>query len=525
MRKNITVIPATRNFSAGIIPRQVLRKKAAGYARVSTDHDEQFTSYTAQVDYYTQFIKSHADWEFVEVYTDEGISGTSTKRREGFNRMVEDALAGKIDIIVTKSVSRFARNTVDCLTTVRKLKDAGVVVFFEKENIWTDDSKGEVLITIMSSLAQEESRSISENVTWGQRKRFADGKVSIPYGRFLGYRKGPDNLPEIVPEEAEVVRLIYRMFMSGKTPATIAKTLTAEEILTPAGYTKWKPDTVLSILTNEKYKGDALLQKKFTVDFLTKKQKVNEGEVPQYYVENSHPAIIAPTEFDAVQAEIQRRKTLGRRYSGQSILSARIVCGDCGDFFGPKVWHSNSKYRRVIWQCNSKFDDGHTCGTPTLNEEDVKARFLVAINSLIKDRVALIEDLRLMQKALTNCEPLDAQIADLAADMEVLVERIRKHIETNATTALDQAEYETRYNSLMRRFENAKKKHDELVRQKAERENKAIMIGGFMFEMMERDQPLKEFDDHLWLVAIDHVTAYHDGRLVFQFKSGLEVTA
>ena len=525
MRKNITVIPATRNFSAGIIPRQVLRKKAAGYARVSTDHDEQFTSYTAQVDYYTQFIKSHADWEFVEVYTDEGISGTSTKRREGFNRMVEDALAGKIDIIVTKSVSRFARNTVDSLTTVRKLKEAGVVVFFEKENIWTDDSKGEVLITIMSSLAQEESRSISENVTWGQRKRFADGKVSIPYGRFLGYRKGPDNLPEIVPEEAEVVRLIYRMFMSGKTPATIAKTLTAEEILTPAGYTKWKPDTVLSILTNEKYKGDALLQKKFTVDFLTKKQKVNEGEVPQYYVENSHPAIIAPTEFDAVQAEIQRRKTLGRRYSGQSILSARIVCGDCGDFFGPKVWHSNSKYRRVIWRCNSKFDDGHTCGTPTLNEEDVKARFLVAINSLIKDRVALIEDLRLMQKALTNCEPLDAQIADLAADMEVLVERIRKHIETNATTALDQAEYETRSNSLMRRFENAKKKHDELVRQKAERENKAIMIGGFMFEMMERDQPLKEFDDHLWLVAIDHVTAYHDGRLVFQFKSGLEVTA
>ena len=269
MRKNITVIPATRNFSAGIIPRQVLRKKAAGYARVSTDHDEQFTSYTAQVDYYTQFIKSHADWEFVEVYTDEGISGTSTKRREGFNRMVEDALAGKIDIIVTKSVSRFARNTVDSLTTVRKLKEAGVVVFFEKENIWTDDSKGEVLITIMSSLAQEESRSISENVTWGQRKRFADGKVSLPYGRFLGYRKGPDNLPEIVPEEAEVVRLIYGMFMAGKTPAAIAKILTADGVLTPAGCETWKTSTVVSILKNEKYKGDALLQKKFTVDFLT----------------------------------------------------------------------------------------------------------------------------------------------------------------------------------------------------------------------------------------------------------------
>ena len=525
MRKNITVIPATRNFSAGIIPRQVLRKKAAGYARVSTDHDEQFTSYTAQVDYYTQFIKSHADWEFVEVYTDEGISGTSTKRREGFNRMVEDALAGKIDIIVTKSVSRFARNTVDSLTTVRKLKEAGVVVFFEKENIWTDDSKGEVLITIMSSLAQEESRSISENVTWGQRKRFADGKVSLPYGRFLGYRKGPDNLPEIVPEEAEVVRLIYRMFMAGKTPAAIAKILTADGVLTPAGCETWKTSTVVSILKNEKYKGDALLQKKFTVDFLTKKQKVNEGEVPQYYVENSHPAIIEPSEFDAVQAEMERRKNLGRRYSGQSILSARIVCGDCGDFFGPKVWHSNSKYRRVIWRCNSKFEDGHTCSTPTLNEDDVKERFLVAINSLIKDRVALIEDLRIMQKALTCCEEIDAQIEEYTTDMEMLTEAIRKHIGKNATTALDQEEYEAKYHSLARRFDYAKKRYDELVRQKTERENKAISIGGFMFEMMERDQPLKEFDDHLWLVSIDHVTAYHDGRLVFQFKSGLEITA
>jgi DNA invertase Pin-like site-specific DNA recombinase len=198
----------------------------AGYARVSTDSDEQFTSYEAQIDYYTQYIKKRDDWEFVKVYTDEGISGTNTKRREGFNEMVADALAGKIDLIVTKSVSRFARNTVDSLVTVRKLKEHHVEVFFEKENIYTFDSKGELLITIMSSLAQEESRSISENVTWGQRKRFADGKVSLPYRRFLGYRKGEDGLPEIVPEEAVIVRDIYRMFISGKSVSAIAKILT-----------------------------------------------------------------------------------------------------------------------------------------------------------------------------------------------------------------------------------------------------------------------------------------------------------
>lgn len=266
--------PLTRQAIVATVKRRV-----AGYARVSTDSDEQFTSYAAQIDYYTQYITSHADWEFVKVYTDEGISGLNTKHREGFNEMIRDALDGKIDLIVTKSVSRFARNTVDSLTTIRKLKDAGCECYFEKENIWTFDGKGELLLTIMSSLAQEESRSISENVTWGQRKRFADGKVSMPYKQFLGYEKGPDGLPKIVPEQAEIVRYIYDLFMSGKTITAIAKQLTAEGIPTPGGKEKWVGRTVESILTNEKYKGDARLQKKFTVDFLQKKMKVNPSSL------------------------------------------------------------------------------------------------------------------------------------------------------------------------------------------------------------------------------------------------------
>ena len=293
MAKNITVIPATLDRHTGI-PSVHYKRRVAGYARVSTDSEEQLTSYEAQVDYYTQYIKANPEWQFVAVYTDEGISATNTKHRDGFNRMVQDALDGKIDLIVTKSVSRFARNTVDSLTTVRKLKEKGVEVYFQKEHIYTLDSKGELLITIMSSLAQEESRSISENVTWGQRKRFADGKVSMPYRHFLGYRKGADGLPEIVPEEAELVRRIYKLFMQGKTAHAIGKILTSEGIPTPAGKAKWQSSTIESILQNEKYRGDARLQKKFTVDFLQKKMKVNEGEVPQYYVENIHPAIIDP---------------------------------------------------------------------------------------------------------------------------------------------------------------------------------------------------------------------------------------
>ena len=250
------------------------------------------------MEYYTRYIQDQPDWEFVDVYTDEGISAVNTKKRDGFNQMVRDALNGKIDLIVTKSVSRFARNTVDSLVTVRKLKEKGVEVYFEKENIYTLDSKGELLITIMSSLAQEESRSISENVTWGQRKRFADGKVSVAYKQFLGYEKGEDDIPRIVEKEAVIVQRIYALFMAGKTPSGIARLLTAEGIPTPAGKAQWCSSTIESILTNEKYKGAALLQKKFTVDFLLKKMKPNEGEVPQYYIEKSHEPIIDPMEFE-----------------------------------------------------------------------------------------------------------------------------------------------------------------------------------------------------------------------------------
>ena len=218
-------------------------------------------------------------------YADEGITGCNTTHRDGFNSMVEDALAGRIDLIVTKSVSRFARNTVDSLTTIRKLKENGTECYFEKENIWTFDGKGELLLTIMSSLAQEESRSISENCTWGQRKRFQDGKVTVPFKRFLGYDRGEDGNLVVNEEQAVIVRRIYGLFLQGKTPYAIARQLTEEGIPTPGGKKNWGKKTVESILTNEKYKGDALLQKVYTTDFLTKKKKKNEGEVPQYYVE------------------------------------------------------------------------------------------------------------------------------------------------------------------------------------------------------------------------------------------------
>lgn len=288
----------------------------------------------------------------------------------------------------------------DSLTTVRKLKEKGVEVYFQKENIYTLDSKGELLITIMSSLAQEESRSISENVTWGQRKRFADGKVSIAYSSFLGYQKGEDGQMEIVPEEAEIVRLIYRMFMQGKTPYAIAKYLMEKKIPTPTGKQRWQHRTIENILTNEKYKGDARLQKCYTVDFLSKKRKVNEGEVPQYYVEGSHDAIIAPAEWQMVQLEMERRRNMGRSHNCCGPFSAKLKCGDCGEFFGSKVWHSNSKYKRTIWQCNAKFKGESKCTTPHLYEQRIQELFLEALGRLLENRETIIDDCRAVMDVL-----------------------------------------------------------------------------------------------------------------------------
>ncbi|MCR4719800.1 MAG: recombinase family protein [Firmicutes bacterium] len=525
MERTVTVIPQTINPMTRMSLTNPTKRKTAGYARVSTDSEEQLTSYEAQVDYYTKFIKKNPQWEFVKVYTDEGLTGVMRKHRDGFNEMIKDALEGKIDLIITKSVSRFARNTVDTLVTVRELKDNGVEVYFEKENIYTLDSKGELFITIMSSLAQEESRSISENVTWGHRKRFADGKFSLAYKNFLGYEKGEDKLPKIVKEEAELVRRIYSMFIDGKTPGAIARQLTTEGIPTPANKEKWRATTIQSILTNEKYKGSALLQKGFTVSFLTKKRKVNEGEVPQYYIEHSHEAIISPDEFDLVQQEMARREKIGNKYSGNSIFSCRLICGDCGSFLGSKVWQSNTKYRRTIWQCRDKFKNEKKCETPHLTEDEIKMRFLSAYSQLLENRDELIEDCRLMQDALTDTTEIDEEIERLDMEIEVVNGLIRQSITENATTAQNQDDYNKRYNEYAERYEKLKNRKDKLEEERRKRNLEATAIGGFMFEVMELPEPPSAFDNKLWIASIDYATIYKDGRMVFKFINGAEIEA
>ena len=526
--RKITVIPATVNprvkNGANALPA---KRRVAGYARVSTDKDEQFTSYEAQIDYYTKFIQRHSDWEFIKVYTDEGISGLNTKNREGFNQMIADAMAGKLDLIVTKSVSRFARNTVDSLVTIRQLKEKGVEVFFEKENIYTFDGKGELLLTIMSSLAQEESRSISENVTWGQRKRFSDGKFTLPYKRFLGYERGAtkDSPPVINQEQAALVRRIYSMFMEGQTPNTIAKILTNENIPSPGGKEVWQSTTVESILTNETYKGCKILQKQFTTDFLTKKRKDNEGELQQYYIENSHEAIIDPAEWDLVQEEVRRRKAIGRNYTGKSVFGSRVICGDCGSQYGRKVWHSNDKYRKYIWRCNCKYEKGRpVCATPVLTETEIKERFLHVYNQMITNKKSYIKACKAMKKSFTDTSAIDTEIKELENEISVIEELMRKSAKEDLSTEAARNRYIEKNNRYIERREKAEERYKTLIMERKEKKKKAEAINGFIKELQNRDELITEFDAKLWMIAIKKVVVMNDGSLHFYFNNGSEIT-
>ena len=429
---------------------KIKKIRVAAYARVSTEKDEQHNSLEAQKAYFTKYIKERNDWQFAGLYYDDGISGLRHKNRDGFNRLIEDALQGKVDLIVTKSISRFARNTVDSLSTIRKLKGRGIGVFFQKENIHTLDTKSEFVLTLMSSLAQEESRSISENCTWGQRKRFADGKVTVPFERFLGYDRGEDGNLIVNKEQAVTVKKIYRMFLQGYSAFGIAKALTADSIPTPGGKKKWSAGTVHAILSNEKYKGDALLQKSFTVDFLTKEKKKNEGEIPQYYVTGNHEAIIPPSTFDRVQKLLALRKGGKNRISSVSIYSSKIKCGDCGSWYGSKTWHSTDKYRTRIWQCNHKFEEH--CTTPHLKEDEIQTLFIKGVNMLVKDKQEIIATHKEMVKTVFDTSSLENEQLKLEEELNIVADKVNNCINENARKLQDQDEYEKKYTSLVNRF-------------------------------------------------------------------------
>lgn len=375
----------------------------------------------------------------------------------------------------------------------------------------------------MSSLAQEESRSISENVTWGQRKRFQDGKVSMSFGNFLGYRRGENGTPEVVPKEAEIVRRIYKMFLEGKTYGDIARALMADGILTPRKNTVWTKSTIKSILTNEKYKGDALLQKKFTVNFLTKKTKINEGEVPQYYVENSHPAIISSDAYDLAQMEIQKRSEKSRTSGSRHCFTSKLRCECCGGYFGSKVWHSTDQYRKVLWQCNHKFKNDAKCTTPHIYESDLIRIGLEVENQLITNSPAII---------LTCEKLLDSLFSDNSLDQKKLITEdtyknahtaLADFVEDNKWQLSDQALYQKRFAELETVLNQTKVEFDNAEAAVQNRSSRKHLIDQFMKVLSEKHGLLCCFDEDLWSVTVDEVLVKQSGELVFMLKSGQQI--
>ena len=517
MRKSVTLLPPRSRAGGKNEDGEKPKLRVAAYCRVSTDSDEQATSYEAQIEHYTAHINSHPDWALAGIFADDGITGTSTKKREEFNRMIDECMAGNVDMVITKSISRFARNTLDCLKYIRQLKDKNIPVFFEKENINSMDSKGEVMLTIMASLAQQESQSLSQNVKLGLQYRYQQGEVQVNCKWFLGYTKDANKHLVIVPEEAEIVKRIYREYLEGASMLKIARGLEADGILNGAGKAKWHTSNINQILRNEKYIGDALLQKTYTTDFLTKKRIKNNGIIPQYYVENNHEAIIPREIFMHVQEELVGRRIVhtspngkNRKFSSTHSFSNMIVCGGCGEFYRRIHWNNRGK-KSIVWRCISRLENtGQFCDARTVQESTIEQILTTAINDTLAGKDAFITTLE-NNIATVLSQGNDKTIADIDKQLEELQTELVK-------LASSKANYEDVADEIYRLREE---------RQKVQVENMGRdELRKRMADMSEflREQPtaITEFDEQLVRRLIEKVTVYVD-RYTVEFKSGMTV--
>ena len=515
--KSITVIPARKRFGNTVAKEKIKKLRVAAYCRVSTETEEQNSSYEVQVAHYTEFIKKNNEWEIAGIFADDDISGTNTKKREEFNRMIDECMEGKIDLVITKSISRFARNTLDCLKYIRQLKEKNIAVFFEKENINTMDAKGEVLLTIMASLAQQESQSLSQNVKLGLQYRYQQGKVQVNHKRFMGYTKDEDGNLIIVPEEAEIIKRIYREYLEGKSLAGIGRDLEKDGILTAAGKPKWRPETIKKILNNEKYIGDALLQKTITVDFLTKKRVKNEGHLPQYYVENSHEAIIPKELFLQAQEELHRRNNIytgtdknKRIYSSKYALSTITFCGDCGDIYRRTYWNVHGR-KEIVWRCVTRIEQGpKVCKSRTVKEGDLYDAVMIAINRLLAGGDNMIKTLE---------ENIHAVIGDTTeykiSEINTLLEEKQKELISLANKGKD-------YEPLADEIDNLREKRQTLLVEDASLSGENERINELIEFIRNNKYRTQRYDDALVRKLIQNVTVYDD-HFVVCFKSGIEV--
>lgn len=510
----VLTIPATPQIGNKAAKVEIKKLRVAAYCRVSTDNEEQAGSYETQVTHYREYITANPEWVFVDVYADEGISATNTKKRDDFNRMIDDCKKGLIDLILTKSISRFARNTVDCLNYIRILKEMNIPVFFEKENINSMDAKGEVLLTIMASLAQQESESLSKNVKLGMQYRFQNGEVMVNAKCFLGYDKVEDGNLVINPQEAEIVKRIFLEYLEGASCQKIAKGLMRDGILTSRGNPRWHDSSIRLILENEKYMGDALLQKTYTVDFLNKKRIKNNGIMPKYYIEDHHEAIIPKELFMRVQEEIARRSSerdlQGRRkgFSAAHAFSQIVFCADCGEEYHRIHWNNRGK-KSIVWRCSTRLKDKDKCRARTVNEEVLQSAFLDAVNEMLTNSTDYLTRLKTNLETVLGIDASDEELnAKMAALQQELLDRTerRENYDDVATEILRLREIQAQNN-----MDNAtRSQHKKRIKE---------------LQKFIKAQPyeITQFDEALAKKLLAKIII-HEDYLEFTFKSGVTVS-
>ena len=507
--------------------------KVAAYCRVSTDQEEQESSYEAQIGYYTEKIKNNAEWTLAGIFADEGITGTQAKKRPEFLKMIRLCRQGKIDMILTKSLSRFARNTVDSLKYIRDLKALGIAIVFEKENINTLETDTEMMLTIMSCFAQAESESISKNVSWGIRQSFKNGNVPMQYARLLGYRKGADGNAEIVPEEAEIVKEIFRQYLDGSSMEQIADRLSKKGLTTKGSGSPYRKIVIQRILTNEKYTGDALLQKTYITDCITKKSRKNNGELPMYLVKDHHEPIISHDDFNRVQEEMARRsakrsiadkltKTEQGKYSAKYALSELLICGECGSHYRRVTWTAKG-FKEIKWRCINRIQYGKKkChNSPTVDEQPLHKAIISAINEFyeVKDDVA-----KALRESITevldpnlngSVQAAQQRIDELAHNIDELI-RLATVPETAKNAMADIEKFSGEMKALREFIETEKAKQMTAQRGSAE-------FDEILERLENEDFTMTEYDDVAVRQLIEKITVESKDTITVTFKGGFEV--
>ena len=528
--KIVTVIPAKKITAENRAQYHQLR--VAAYCRVSTDEEEQLNSYQVQISYYTDLINGNAEWTLVNIFADEGISGTQMKKRTQFNRMMRMCRQKKIDLILCKSISRFARNTVDCLESVRELKALGIGVIFEKENINTLISNNEFMLALYGSFAQAESESISKNVSWGVEKSFREGKVRYNYQYFLGYKKGADGKPEIVPEEAEIVHKIYEMFLDGMSMKNIAAELNKQGLPTCRGRGKWEQSRVRYIISNEKYVGDAILQKFYTIDCLTHKRVKNNGERTKYLVTDAHPAIIDRDTYNRVQQELARRSSKRKvsdkcvteqgKYSSKYALTEIMICGECGTPYRRVVWNVHGK-KQPVWRCINRLDHGskYCHRSPSIHEDKLHRAILGALNEYYNSETDVRKAIQFnAEKVLSNIG--DDESIRIEKRLKEIDEARNKMIGLIASGAVGEDSFDDELSKLFAEETELSAKLCSLREQSkvSDQQEKIEMLK----EKLNLDCcRLTEFDDVLIRKAIECIKVMNKTEIIVIFRGGYEV--